>query len=128
MNKLIYRDLTFAIIGAAMEVHRQLGRGFLEAVYEKALAHELGLRGIHCQHQRQLKISYKGMDVGHYVADLVVEDVVIVELKATAKGLTKAHQAQLINYLVATQLPIGLLLNFGMDSLQHKRMVRTKKA
>lgn len=126
MGKLLFESLSHEIIGAAMEVHRILGYGFLGAVYENALAHELNLRGVKFERQKQLPVIYKSVEVGHYIADLVVEDVIILELKALAKGLAKAHHAQIINYLVATGIKVGLLLNFGKPSLEYKRFVRSK--
>ena len=123
MSEIVFKDLSYAIVGAAMEVHRILGPGFLEAVYEEALAHELGLRGISFQQQLRLPVQYKGRVVGDYVADLVVEDGIVVELKAVS-GLTRAHEAQAHNYLAATGLRLALLLNFGEASLRQKRIVR----
>ena len=122
MTEILYKDLTYAIIGAAMEVHRILGPGFLEAVYEKALEIEFGARDIPFVCQKRLHVSYKGQIVGDYVADLVVDDKVIVELKAV-KMLTNVHEAQLINYLKATDLRVGLLINFGASSLEHERRI-----
>ena len=122
MTELLHRELTYAIIGAAMEVHKILGHGFLEAVYEAALAHEFDLRGIPYERQKRLTVTYKGETVGDYVADFVVDGKVIAELKAT-KGLTEIDEAQLINYLRATGYRVGLLLNFGTPSLQHKRRI-----
>ena len=122
MSNLLHPDLTYAVIGAAMTVHRILGHGFLEAVYEAALAHELNLRGVPYERQRRLTVTYKGHAVGEYVADFVVDGKVIVELKATKK-LTEADEAQLLNYLKATGLRVGLLLNFGAPSLEHRRRV-----
>ena len=106
-----------------MEVHRILGPGFLESVYEAALAHELTLRSIPFEQQKRLPVQYKGQPVGTYVADLVVDDKIVVELKAVSK-LTPAHEAQAHNYLAATGLRLALLLNFGAPSLQQKRIVR----
>ena len=122
MTEILYKDLTYAIIGAAMEVHRILGPGFLEAVYEKALGIELGARDIPFVRQKRLPVSYRGQIVGDYVADLVVDDKVIVELKAV-KILTNMHEAQLINYLKATDVRVGLLINFGASSLEHERRI-----
>jgi GxxExxY protein len=122
MADILHGDLSYAVIGAAMEVHRGLGPGFLEAVYQAALAHELSLRGIHFAEQKHLPVVYKGALVGDYVADFVVEDCVILELKALAM-LNEAHQAQALNYLAATGLHLALLLNFGAASLQWKRVV-----
>ncbi len=119
---LLYGELTQQIIGAAMEVHRVLGPGFLEAVYEESLAHELHLRGIPFERQKPLVVRYKCVIAGNYIADLVVEGKVIVELKA-AKDLTRNDEAQLLNYLHATGIRVGLLLNFGTQSLQFSRRV-----
>jgi GxxExxY protein len=116
------RELTQAVIGAAFEVHKQLGPGFLEKVYENALLFELRSRGITVVSQAEIPVSYKGHSVGVYVADLLVENRLIVEIKATA-AIDSSHQAQLINYLKATGLKVGLLLNFGSRSLVIKRMV-----
>ena len=104
--------MTREIIAAAYEVHRELGRGFLEKVYERALALALHKRGLTVQAQAEIEVRYKGSVVGTYYADLLVNDVVLCEVKAV-DALTTAHQAQLLNYLKATGVQIGLLLNFG---------------
>ncbi len=106
-----------------MEVHRILGPGFLEAVYQAALAHELTLRGSPFEVQRRLLVTYKGQVAGEYVADIVVDDKIILELKAIST-LNRAHEAQALNYLAATGLRLAILLNFGADSLQHQRVVK----
>ena len=117
---------TYAIIGAAMEVHRQLGRGYLEAVYQEALAHEMSPRQIPYRREVALPVSYKGHRLAtHYQADFVCYETLIVELKALAR-ISGAEEAQVINYLKATGLEVGLLLNFGAASLQYKRLVLTK--
>jgi len=114
---------THAIIGAAMEAHRQLGPGFLEAVYQEALALEFAARGIPFAAQVELPVYYKGQKLTcFYKADLVCYDSVIVELKAL-KALTGVDEAQLLNYLKATRLERGLLLNFGRPSLEFKRLI-----
>ena len=114
---------TYAIIGAAMEVHRQLGHGFLEAVYQEALAKELKLRNIPFEREVELVISYKGEPlVSKYRADFICFGEVILELK-TASRLTSADEAQVINYLKATGLHRALLINFGTSSLQYERKV-----
>jgi GxxExxY protein len=118
----LHGDLTYRVIGAAMEVHSELGPGFLESVYEEAFAHELTLRGIPFERQRALKVSYKGFPVGDYRSDFVIDGHVIAELKAVKKLLPE-HEAQLINYLKATGLRVGLLFNFGAPSLEHKRRI-----
>jgi GxxExxY protein len=123
MTEILYKELSFAIVGAAMEVHKVLGTGYLEAVYQAALAHELTLHGIGFEQFRRLPVAYKGVIVGDYVADFVVEDKVILELKAVST-LNANHEAQAINYLAATGLRLAILLNFGSTSLQQKRLAR----
>ena len=114
---------TFAIIGAAMEVHRQLGCGFLEAVYQEALTLELAARGIPSRHQVELPISYKGQKLNTtYRTDFVCYDSVIIELKALSK-LGGVEESQILNYLKASGCETGLLLNFGTRSLEYKRFI-----
>ena len=115
---------TYAIIGAAMEVHRELGCGFLEPVYQEAMEMELAARGIVFRPQVELGIRYKGKELRcTYVPDFICFDEVIVELKALSR-LSGVEEAQVINYLKATGLRIRLLLNFGSSSLQYKRFIR----
>ena len=114
---------TFAIIGAAMEVHGVLGPGFLEAVYHEAFARELTKREIPFRAEVELPVFYKGETLSTaYRSDLVCYDTVIVEIKALAH-LTGLEEAQVINYLKATGHTVGLLLNFGAQSLEHRRLV-----
>jgi GxxExxY protein len=120
VQEFLYEGLTYAIIGAAMEVHRILGPGFLESVYEEALAHEFDLRGIPYERQAKLAVQYKGIVAGEFRADFLVDGKVVVELKAV-KALTEGDEAQLLNYLKGTGYRVGLLLNFGVPSLEHKR-------
>ena len=115
-------DITYQIRGAIFEVNNVLGYGFLEKVYEKALMIELRSRGLRVENQHPLKVRYKEQIVGEYFADLLVEAQVIVEIKA-ATNLLKAHQAQLLNYLRATGVPVGLLVNFTRNKAEIKRMV-----
>ena len=116
-RKLVLEDLTEQIIGAAIEVHKQLGPGLLESAYEQCLCHELHLRGIQFQRQVPLPVAYKGLklDCGYHL-DLVVEDAVILELKAVEKILP-VHEAQLLTYLKLTGKKIGLIINFNVDML-----------
>jgi GxxExxY protein len=112
---------TYAIIGAAMEVHRQLGAGFLEPVYQEALAVEFDARGIPNDREVELPIRYKGVVLGsRYRVDFVCFGDVLVELKALAR-LSPTEESQIINYLTASRLPKALLLNFGSSSLQYRR-------
>ena len=114
--------VTEAVIGAAYDVANTLGTGFLEKVYENALAHELRKRRHGVEQQKKLEVLYDGVVVGDYVADLVVEQLVIVELKAV-KQLDNNHQAQCLNYLKATGLSVALLINFGAPRVEVKRIV-----
>ena len=107
-----YDSITRTIIGCAFRVGSKLGCGFLEKVYENALAHELKKVGLRVEQQARIDVWYDGIVVGEYVADLVVEGVVLVELKAVS-ALDSVHAAQCINYLAATRLPVCLLINFG---------------
>ena len=115
-------DITYAINGAVFEVNDILGPGFLEKVYENALLLEIKNRGLNAKSQVPIKVSYKGEVVGDYTADLLVEDQVIVELK-TVENLDSKHEAQLLNYLKATGLHVGLLVNFKHKKADIKRMV-----
>jgi GxxExxY protein len=117
---------THAIIGAAMEVHRQLGCGFLEAVYQEALQHELTEQKIPFQHEIHIPVFYKGSRLAaDYRADFIRFDSVVVELKAIQR-LAGTEEAQVINYLKATGHEVGLLLNFGAKSLEYRRFVFSK--
>lgn len=113
MDKLIYSDETYEIKGAIFEVYKTLGAGFLEAVYQESLEEELRLRGIPFEAQSEIKISYKGKELRQfYKADIVCYDRIILELKAVS-NLLPEHSAQLFNYLRATKMKLGLLVNFG---------------
>jgi GxxExxY protein len=118
-----HEELTEIIIGCAMKVHRTLGPGFLESVYQKALAHELRKAGLHVECEKPIQVSYDGVVVGDFAADMLVEGVVMVENKAV-QALAPAHEVQLVNYLTATGVEIGLLLNFGGEKLEYKRKHR----
>jgi GxxExxY protein len=115
-------DLTQMIIGCAYKVHNALGPGFLERVYENALRIELEKLGLRVRQQEPINVTYEGAVVGEYYADLWVDESVVIELKAL-QGLAKAHEVQLVNYLTATGIDTGLLLNFG-PSVQVRRKFR----
>lgn len=123
VTRFVHGDLTKRVMGAAFEVHNGLGTGFLESIYEEALAYELRVLGINFQRQFNVPIYYKGRIVGEHRLDLLVEEQVVVELKAI-KDLADIHTSILLSYLAATRLPVALLLNFGKSSLQYKRLVR----
>ncbi|MCH8315369.1 MAG: GxxExxY protein [Planctomycetes bacterium] len=115
-------EITESIIGCAFRVANTLGCGFLEKVYENAMSHELTKCGMVVPQQAPLTVHYDDTIVGHYTADLLVDDQVIVELKAV-KALDEVHMAQCLNYLKATHLPVCLLINFGRPKIQIKRLV-----
>ena len=123
MTDILHKDLAYKVVGAAMEVHRELGPGFLESVYQRALAVELRARDISFEQHCRLPVHYKGEIVGEYETDILVESKVILELKA-GSSLTAAHQAQARHYLSATGLRLVLLINFGQESLVTKRIVQ----
>jgi len=123
MVELLYKELTFAVIGAAMEVHKILGPGFLESVYQSALARELTLRGIPFEQQVRLPVNYKDVLVGEYIADFMIDGKLIVEIKAVS-NFNSQHQAQAMHYLAATGCRLALLLNFGTGSLEHCRVIK----
>ena len=118
-----HQDITRKIIGCAYNVYNEMGFGFLESAYEKCLIIELRKAGIRTESQKSIPVSYAGESVGDFTADLVVENMVVVELKSVQR-LIKAHEVQLVNYLVATGLPVGLLINFGETKVEVKRKVR----
>ena len=120
LNEKILNDQSYAVIGACMAVHRELGSGFLEAIYQEALEVEFGLRDIPFIREKKLSVFYKGEVLEKsYFADFICFDEVILELKALS-SLEGVHEAQLINYLKATNYKLGLLINFGQASLQQK--------
>jgi len=121
-RRSLLNEITEKVIGAAYAVGTALGHGFLEKVYENALAHELKKRGLNVQQQEAIQVRYDGIVVGDYVADLLVEGCVLVELKAV-KALDEIHVAQCLNYLKATALQVCLLLNFGNPKVEVRRIV-----
>ncbi len=121
---LIYKEEVYSFISCCFEVHKTLGRGFLEAVYRDALCHELERNKITFQKEKKFQIEYKDVILPHYYCcDLLIFDKIIIEIKAQEK-IVDAHYRQLINYLAVTDLRLGLLVNFGEDSLKFKRVIR----
>ncbi len=122
-ESLLYKEETYKIIGALMEVHKTLGCGFLEAVYQEAIELEFRLQNIPFETEKRINISYKGIQLEKsYIADFVCFDSIIIEIKALS-ALTTDHEAQIMNYLKATGLKVGILVNFGEKSLKYKRFI-----
>lgn len=119
-------DLAGKVIGVAMKIHSKLGGGFLESVYQSALAHEFKKSQISFESQKPITVFYDGISVGDFTADFLVEGELIVELKAV-QALMPVHEVQTVNYLVATGKDVGLLLNFGAERLEFKKKFRQKK-
>lgn len=122
--ELLFKDEVFEIIGAAIEVHKELGNGFLEPVYQESLEIELALRKIHFVSQDRLQLFYKGIELKkNYIPDFICFDKIVVEIKAL-DGLTSLETSQILNYLKATKMRVGLLINFGSNGrLEWKRFV-----
>ena len=123
---MLYKETTEKILNASFEVHKALGSGFLESVYEAALAMEFDLQNISFERQKKLDVYYKNRTVKSFYADYLVEGRVLVELKAI-RTYTENEIAQVLNYLKGGGIEVGLLLNFGSSSLQWKRLINSKK-
>ena len=122
MEDYKHSEISEEIIGAAYDVHNTLGSGFLEKVYQNALLIELKLRGLGAEAEKPIIVHYRDEVVGNYIADIVVDDKIIIEVKAI-RALSEIHEVQLVNYLTATGIEVGLLLNFG-KSVEVKRRVK----
>ena len=122
-----HQELTKKIIGCAYRVYNQLGSGFLESVYEKCMLIELKKLGLNTLSQQPVAVYYEGEIVGNFFTDLIVENIVIVELKSV-QSIVKAHEVQLVNYLTATGINIGLIINFAESEVEVKRKVRNLKS
>ena len=127
-TEYLYKDITHKILGASFEVHNFLGNGFQEVIYQRALAYELGIKGLEFVREIEQHIYYKDliMPIGTRRADFVVEGKVLIELKATST-IDDVHLAQSLNYLKVFILEIGLLINFGAKSLEYRRLIMTQK-
>jgi len=121
-DKILYKELSYKIVGLAMNVYRELGYGFLEKVYENALMVLLRKEGIQAEVQAPVKVQFEGEVVGDYYADILVEGKIILELKSTEK-IIDAHRSQALHYLKATGLRLAMILNFGKDGFAFERLV-----
>jgi GxxExxY protein len=121
-KEIIYKELSYKIVGLAMETHNELGYGFLEKVYENALMLLFKNAGIRAEQQKTVSVLFRGEVVGDYCADIVVEDKILLELKS-AELVVNSHRSQIMNYLKATGLRLGILLNFGRKKLEYERFV-----
>jgi GxxExxY protein len=127
MSDLLYKDEVFRLIGLCMEIHRELGRGHNEVIYKDALMIELKCAGIPFTRERKYEVAYKGVPLPHcYCADFLIWEKILFEAKAIDK-LTESHTKQVLNYLAASKLQLGLLANFGADSLDWKRVVLSRQ-
>ena len=118
-----YQEVTETIIGCAYRVYNKMGFGFVESVYEKCLLIELRKAGLNTESQKPITVYYESKVVGEFVADIIVNDAIILELKSVRR-IIEAHEVQLVNYLVATGKPVGLILNFGEKKVEIKRKVK----
>jgi len=121
-DKIIYKELSFKIIGLAMQVHNELGHGFVEKVYENAMMILFRKEGIRAEQQRPMSVHFQGQPVGEFYTDIIVEHKIILELKA-AESLVEAHRLQTLNYLKASGLRLTILINFGKEKLEYERLV-----
>jgi GxxExxY protein len=125
MSGLVHHELSYKVLGIAFRVHRALGSGLLVSAYEEAYCVELQDAGLRYERQKVYPLMHKGRDIGGYIADLVVENTIILELKAVAQVIA-VHEAQLLNYLKLSRLPVGYLFNFNSLRLDWKRFVNTR--
>ncbi|MBK8147837.1 MAG: GxxExxY protein [Acidobacteria bacterium] len=121
-EKVLYPELSYRIVGLAMQVHRELGYGFLEKVYENSLMVLLRKNSIEAEQSVDIKVRFQGVIVGDYESDIIVDRKIILELKS-AKSISGAHRAQTLNYLKATGFRLGILLNFGQNGLESERLI-----
>ena len=121
-HEIVYKELSYRIMKALMEVHNTLGAGFLEKVYENAIIVKLRKAGLKAIQQEPIKVHFEGEIVGDYFADILIEDKIILEIKCIEK-ITNVHRAQVINYLKATGLRLGIIVNFAKPKLEYQRIV-----
>ena len=123
-NDFPLKDITETIISCAMEVHSTIGPGLLESIYEEALAHEFNLRQVHCERQKAISLKYKGKDIGNHRIDFLIENAVVLELKAV-ETMHRIYEAKVLTYLRALEIKVGLLINFNVVRLKEgiKRLI-----
>jgi GxxExxY protein len=121
-TEIIYKDLSYKIVGLAMDVHNELGYGFLEKVYENALMLLFREVGIKAEQQKTVSVFFRNQIVGEYCADIIVDNKILLEVKSV-EYIVPAHRSQILNYLKATRFRLGLLINFGKETLEHERFV-----
>lgn len=122
-KELLYKDEVYKIIGCCLEVHKNLGKGFTEIIYKDALEYEFKSKNILYEREKEYRINYKNIILSHsYFADFIVFDKIILEIKAI-ESITSSHIKQTLNYLAASKLKLGLIVNFGEDSLKYKRII-----
>jgi GxxExxY protein len=126
-TKILFKDLSYKIISVAMEVHKTLGSGFLESAYHKAMELELKSRDIPFESQKTLKLLYKGTEISSYIVDILVDNSIILELKAVSE-LADIHRAQLVSYIKAGAYQLGILINFAEPSLKYERIAYSRKS
>jgi GxxExxY protein len=124
-SEIVEKELSYAIMQAAYEVHNQLGPGFFETIYEEAMVRELKVREMELERQKHIVVAYKGESIGEHVLDLVVNGRIILELKAVTE-IVRIHEQQALSYLKATGLPLAIVINFGSERVQSSRVVNTK--
>ncbi len=124
--EIVEKELSYKIVEAAIEVHRQLGPGYAENLYEEALAVELRQRGHMVERQKKIEVKYKNQAIGLHILDMIVNERVILELKAVS-DILPLHLQQALGYLKSTELPLALVINFGADRVQFHRVIKTKK-
>lgn len=122
MIDILYKELSYKIIGLAIEVHKELGYGFLEKVYENALVILFEENDLKIEQQKQIIVNFHGKEIGNYISDLLIEDKIIIELKVATK-IKDVHKAQVANYLKATGKRLGIIINFGKEKLEYERVI-----
>ena len=122
MDGILYKNMAYRLVGIAMKVHSDLGSGYLEKVYENAILLHLKKENIRAEQQKKLNVIYMGEEIGHYIADILVDEAIILEIKVAEK-ITEVHVSQVLNYLKTTGKRLGIIINFKNEKLEYKRVV-----